>query len=154
MPTPNDLAWCVVNSTLIGTARVKLLDWSQLVNSAPRRGSNLPMPLADGRRNYPRRPDEKVVQLGVQIDGRFDDDGLPTVGDWAEAATDTLVDLADEDGPLGIGLATVPFEFHLYGIQREADAQVHGIFGADFKAPHIVDVVLELVVPPRLVIGS
>lgn len=156
MPTPDDAAHAYINEQLIGSRHIKLRGYGDLLASAPRRGRNKPKPLSSDIRWYPNFAGEKVCQLDIQINGRWTEDNTVRPGswsDWADAAEETLVALAADDtdgGILGIGLATVDFEFHHHTGVRSGVCQVRGVVSPNHLAPHVINAVLEVSVAASL----
>lgn len=156
MPTPDNNAHAYINSVLIGSRHVRLRSYGDLLASAPRKGRNRPRALSNEVRFYPRFGGEKFCQLGIQIDGHWTEDNTERVGsvnDWADAAETTLVELAADDsegGILGVGLATVTFEFHHHTGIRSGTCQVEGVFNPIHENSYIINATLELSVTASL----
>jgi hypothetical protein len=153
MATPDQPVYAIANGFMLGTRQVKLLEYQDLLASAPRRGRNRIIPLSDEILLYPRRGGEKVCQLGIQIDGKWTDTNTAAAGDPAENAHDLLVALSAEDGEgglLGVGLASVAFEFHVWTMTYTGTAQILGVYEPNFGSPSICNAVLEVSVHPAL----
>lgn len=156
MATADEDVYIIVNSQMVGSRFCKLRNYNDLFASAPRRGRNLPHALANEIRFYPRFGGEKVCQLGIQVNGRWTEDNAPAAGtreDWAEEAHDFMLRLGaeeEEGGLLGVGLATVTFELHYFGLEVETVCQPLGVFGVSWEMSHIANATLELTLPPLL----
>jgi hypothetical protein len=81
MPTPASdefIEFVDGSSTLhCGTRAIRCRDWSGLFSVGPSRGQNRPIPGVAGRRKRTHVRDELSVTLQFQVNGAFDDDGVP-----------------------------------------------------------------------------
>lgn len=152
MPTVLQRVWVQVNSRAIGTPACRLRRWDQLLDTTPLRGDNLALPRAQGRRNYDKPADEKPVTLSLQFRGRYAEDGSKNTTP-EEAILDYMAEL---EADLGVGEASVPFEWHRYSLPvLGADIQVIGFKATRFEAPDIANTTLDLLLPPTLTeVGS
>lgn len=137
--------WVEINGVDLATPAWLVTDLSDLLTTAPPRGSNEPMPGADGRRFFPRYRDEVKVSLPMSIFGDFDEDGSPTA-DPVQGVIDHVEYLRESLGEYDTAL--VPLIWHLpSGSTYTADVQVLGLFEFRDAGPGHLRCALDIVVP-------
>jgi hypothetical protein len=121
----------------------RVRDYSDVFQTAPSRGRDLPVAGADGLLGRDRRRDALAVTLQVQVNGRWDDDGTRSA-DPAGTARELLRDL---EGFLTVSPRRFTMTVDDGSVVLSADVIFEEQGRVTFRTPSVVDTTLLFVVP-------